>query len=260
MNLLPTNSPGGYFDCQLSAHFPGSSAGSCRVPALYTPSTGGAPAFKPGPHVHPITDTQAVSTTWRLPFPAGSPLVLGLPRFLRHLSASSAAAIFCCAAAATTYPFGTHFRCPFSPFSYRFSRPVIRPACATARQRTPSTGGVPAFKPGPHVHPILETVLTASYLPIFPVLRPFYLVSCHFPLVLGLRHSPLVSLRCRRRKKLRGGGNKSTILPTISPLTAHPPAPRLMPNVLGQPRTMHQPPIEIPVQRLFRHDTEAGQR
>ncbi len=66
MNLLPTNSPGGYFDCQLSAHFPGSSAGSCRVPALYTPSTGGTPAFKPGPHVHPITDTQAVSTTWRL--------------------------------------------------------------------------------------------------------------------------------------------------------------------------------------------------
>ncbi len=32
---------------------------------------------------------------------------------------------FCCAAAATTYPFGTHFRCPFSPFSYRFSRPVL---------------------------------------------------------------------------------------------------------------------------------------
>ncbi len=84
----------------------------------------------------------------------------------------------------------TNFRCYFLPFSYWFPvlpplirhfprflpqfspvlPPVLRPACATARQRTSSTGGVPAFKPGPHVHPILETVLTASYLPIFPAL------------------------------------------------------------------------------------------
>ncbi len=42
------------------------------------------------------------------------------------------------------------------PFPAGFP-PVLRPACATARQRTPSPGGAPAFKPGPHVHPITDT-------------------------------------------------------------------------------------------------------
>ncbi len=60
---------GGYFDCQLSAHFPGSSSFllgflPCSCP-VYTLNRRRA-CLKLRPHVHPITDTQAVSTTWRL--------------------------------------------------------------------------------------------------------------------------------------------------------------------------------------------------
>ncbi len=67
---------GDYFDCQFSAHFPGSSSFllgflpvlrrflSCSCP-VYTLNRRRA-CFKLGTHVHPITDTQAVSTTWRL--------------------------------------------------------------------------------------------------------------------------------------------------------------------------------------------------
>ncbi len=150
MNLLPTNSLGGRFDCRYFAI-------SCRLSA-------GSP-----PCVCYCATTYTLN--WRRAcFQTRTTRASNLgdrfdSQLFAHFPGSSAAAathrfsllfltifLLVPGSSATYPPLSAVFAAIFPGFP-----PVLRPACATARQRTPSTGGVPAFKPGPHVHPITDT-------------------------------------------------------------------------------------------------------
>ncbi len=182
MNLLPTNSLGGRFDCRYFAISCRLSAGSppcvCYCATTYTLNWRRAcfqtRTTRASNHRHSscINDLEAALTgvfpQVRCYFsPVLSPVS---PRCCGHFFV------------AQPQP-PTNFRCYFLPFSCWFPvlpplsavfaaifpgfPPVLRPACATARQRIPSTGGVPAFKPGPHVHPITDTQAVSTTWRLF---------------------------------------------------------------------------------------------